>query len=131
MEMKELMIRVAAKYDMTDDAAWDALDIYLRQIEEIDERTIDRDAIGTDDVDFLIEAVGSAHRAGSLGLQELLALEELMPDVRRAQDDMQYLEQARNDAIVAALKAGARVKDVAGASGLSRQRVEQIQRDAR
>lgn len=131
MNFTELTIRVAAKYDMTDAAAQDALDTYLREIEEIDQRTIDRNAIDTDDVAFLIAAVGSAHGAGDLGVRELGALEELMPDVQRAQAEVLRMEQERNTAIVAALNAGARVKDVAAASDLSRQRVVQIRQDAR
>lgn len=131
MNLTELTIRVAAKYDMTDAAAHDALDTYLRQLAESDNRTIDPEAIATDDVAFLIAAVGSAHSAGDLGVRELAALEELMPDVQHAQDEVQRMEQERNTAIVAALNAGARVKDVAAASDLSRQRVVQIRQDAR
>ena len=67
-----------------------------------------------------------AQRSGDLGQAQLAALEELMPDVRAAQDTLETMEQQRNKAIKAALAAGARVKDVAAASGLSRQRVEQI-----
>ena len=56
----------------------------------------------------------------------LAALEELMPAVHAAQDTLESMEQQRNTAIREALGAGARIKDVASTTGLSRQRIEQI-----
>lgn len=125
-DIQTLAIRAAAKLDLTDEAAEDALEIYISQIEALESREIDRDDISDDDAAFLMESMVQAQRAGDLGRQQLAALEELMPDVRAAQDTLETMEQQRNKAIKAALFAGARVKDVAAASGLSRQRVEQI-----
>ena len=125
-DIQTLAIRTAAKLDLTDNAAEDALEGYISQIEELDSREIDRDDINDDDAAFLIETMVQAQRSGDLGLRQLAALEELMPQVEAAQDTLETMEQQRNEAIRAALSAGARVKDVAAASGLSRQRVEQI-----
>ena len=125
-DIQTLAIRAAAKLDLTDQAAEDALEIYISQIEALESREIDRDDISDDDAGFLMESMVQAQRSGGLGQAQLAALEELMPDVRAAQDTLETMEQQRNKAIKAALAAGARVKDVAAASGLSRQRVEQI-----
>lgn len=125
-DIQTLAIRAAAKLDLTDEAAEDALEIYISQIEALESREIDRDDISDDDAAFLMESMVQAQRAGDLGQRQLAALEDLMPDVQRAQQDLETMEQLRNKAIKAALFAGARVKDVAAASGLSRQRVEQI-----
>ena len=125
-DIQTLAIRAAAKLDLTDEAAEDALEIYISQIEALESREIDRDGISDDDAAFLMESMVQAQRAGDLGQRQLAELEELMPDVRAAQDTLETMEQQRNKAIKAALFAGARVKDVAAASGLSRQRVEQI-----
>ena len=97
-----------------------------RQLETLEDRHIDRDNINDEDADFLAESVAQAQRAGDLGQQELRLIEEALPEVERAQAVLADAEAHRNAAIKAALNAGARVKDVAAAAGLSRQRVEQI-----
>lgn len=125
-DIQTLAIRVAAKLDLTDDTAEEALETYIGQMEALESREIDRDDISDDDAAFLTESVVQAQRSGDLGQRQLAALEDLMPQVRAAQDTLETMEQQRNTAIKAALSAGARVKDVAAASGLSRQRVEQI-----
>ena len=125
-DIQTLAIRTAAKLDLTDEAAEQALDTYIRQLEALESREIDRDDISDDDAAFLMESMVQAQRSGDLGQQQLAELEELMPQVQDAQDRLETMEQQRNTAIKAALSAGARVKDVAAASGLSRQRVEQI-----
>ena len=131
MDFYELTIRVAANFDWTDDAAEYTIDTYLRLVVAIDNRTIDRDSIADDDVAFLIGAVGSAQSAGDLGQQELFRVQDCVPEVERAQTLLAHWEAQRNEAIKAALNAGARVKDVAAVAGLSRQRVAQIRQDAR
>lgn len=123
-----LTIKASAKLDITEDAAQGALEEYIRQIESLESRSIDPENIDADDADFLLEAVVQAQRSGDLGTQEIAALEALMPGVQDAQDNLDTMEQQRNTAICKALKAGARIKDVASASGLSRQRIEQIRK---
>lgn len=121
-----LTIKASAKLDITEDAAQSALEEYIRQIEALESHTIDPDNINDEDADFLLEAIVQAQRSGDLGTQEIAALEALMPAVQDAQDHLGVMEQQRNTAICKALKAGARIKDIAGASGLSRQRIEQL-----
>lgn len=59
-------------------------------------------------------------RSVHLGRQQIAALEDLMPH------NLGTMGRQRNAAIRTALGAGARIKDVTTASGLSRQRIEQI-----
>lgn len=125
-DIQTLAIRTAGRCGITDEAAEGALDAYARQLEALEARQIDRDNINDEDADFLMEAVARAQRAGDLGQQELRLIEETLPEVERAQAVLADAEAQRNTAIKAALNAGARVKDVAAAAGLSRQRVEQI-----
>lgn len=125
-DLTTLAIRTAGRCNITDHAAESALETYITQIEALEARNIDRDDISDDDADFLIESVAQAQRAGDLGQVKLAALEELMPAVHAAQDTLESMEQQRNTAIREALAAGARIKDVAEATGLSRQRIEQI-----
>ena len=125
-DLTTLAIRTAGRCNITDHAAETALETYITQIEALESRTIDRDDISDDDADFLIESVAQAQRAGDLGQTKLAALEDLMPAVHAAQDTLESMEQQRNTAIREALGAGARIKDVASTTGLSRQRIEQI-----
>lgn len=125
-DIQTLAIRTAGRCGITDEAAESALEEYACQLEALEDRTIDRDNIDDEDADFLMESVAQAQRAGDLGQHELHLLEETMPEIERAQALLADAEAHRNTAIKAALSAGARVKDVAAAAGLSRQRVEQI-----
>ncbi len=125
-DIQTLAIRTAGRCGITDEAAEAALEAYARQLEALEDREIDRDNLSDEDADFLTESVARAQRAGDLGQQELRLIEDALPEVERAQALLTDAEAHRNTAIKAALNAGARVKDVAAAAGLSRQRVEQI-----
>lgn len=125
-DLHTLAIRTAGRFDMTDEAAEDTLRIYLKQVESVDQRTIDPDNINDDDADFLVEAVAHAHSDGLLGEREVDYVYEVSMDYADARSRLTDAEAERNTAIKAALDAGARVRDVAAAAGLSRQRVEQI-----
>lgn len=65
-------------------------------------------------------------RSVHLGRQQIAALEDLMPHIQAAQYNLGTMGRQRNAAIRTALGASARIKDVTTASGLSRQRIEQI-----
>lgn len=124
--LHDLTIRTAAKTGITDEAAEAALTTYIGQLEALEQRNIDADDINDDDADFLHESVIQAQRAGDMGQRELAALEEVAGDMERAQATLDDVEQQRNKAIRDALDAGARIKDIAAAAGLTRQRIEQI-----
>lgn len=111
--------------------AAEAVETYIAQIEEIDGREIDRDAITEDDADFIMSAFASAQRAGDFGTREL----DDVADTARASDDAESAAHdamaARDRAIRHALAHGARVVDVMAASGVSRARIDQIRRGTR
>lgn len=111
--------------------ASEAVETHITQIEEIDVREIDRDAIAGDYADFIITAFASAQRAGDFGTREL----DDVADAARTSDEA---EAAAHDALVArdrairhALARGARVVDVMAASGVSRARIDQIRKGGR
>lgn len=114
--------------DMDTDAAVDALREYIGQMEDIDAREIDEDAICEQDADFLIGAVKSARAAGDLGQKELFALEDAASEYQYAVDIAEGLRQERDRAIRAALAAGATQSQVARAAGISRQAISKMGR---
>ena len=127
----DLATRISARHGVDGDFAADVVETYISQVEEIDGREIDRDAITEDDADFIIGAFASAQRAGDFGTREL----DDVADAARASDEA---EAAAHDAMVArdrairhALARGARVVDVMAASGVSRARIDQIRKGGR
>lgn len=105
--------------DLSEDSAASALRTYISQIEQEDGRTIDEDQISDTDAEFLIGAVKAGRDAGDLGTTEIAALEDHM----RYQDEW---ETQRDRLIRDARAAGASVKDLTGATGLSRSRIYTI-----
>lgn len=114
--------------DMDTDAAVDTLREYITQMEDIDDREIDEDAICEQDADFLIGAVKSARAAGDLGQKELFALEDAASEYQYAVDIAEGLRQERDRAIRAALAAGTTQSQVARAAGVSRQAISKMGR---
>lgn len=112
--------------DMDEDAAEDVLRIYITQIEELEGRDIDEDAISEDDADFLIGAVKSARAAGDLGSRQLAAVEEAATAYQDAADTADALRQERDTAIRAAIAAGASQATVARAAGVSKQAISKM-----
>lgn len=127
-DFQALTERAAQVAGITERAARHILDDYITQIEEIDNRTIDRDAITSEDADYLVEAIRQAQRAGDLGTRQLAALEEQTQRVQDAHDHLADEVSERDLMIRAALAHGARVKDIMAVTGLSRQRLNQITR---
>lgn len=112
--------------DMDEDAARGVLREYIRQIEELDGRDLDEDALSEEDAEFLIKAVKSARLAGDLGQRELAELEDIASEWRDAHDMAEALRDQRDRAICAALDAGAAAGTVARAAGVSRSLVVRI-----
>lgn len=119
---------LAIKLDIAPEAAASALETYIEQIETLEGRQIDRDALSEDDADFLVGAVRAAQRAGDLGARELARVEDLHAECERLQDMASAAISERDTAIRAALGAGARVTDLVSITGLSRERIRQIRR---
>ena len=67
----DVAVAIHHKYGVDTDFAAEAVETYIAQIEDVDGREIDRDAIAEDDADFIIGAFASAQRAGDFGTLEL------------------------------------------------------------
>lgn len=115
----DIAVAVHHRHDIDTDIAAGIVEAYLEQIEKVDGRDIDRDQVAEDDVDFVIESVDHARRAGDLGTREL----EDVADNRAARDQA---TEERDIVIRKALAAGARISDVADAAGLSRETIRAI-----
>ena len=127
----DVAVAIHHKLGVTTDFAAETVETYITQIEEIDGREIDRDAITEDDAGFIITTFTSAQRAGDFGTREL----DAVADAARASDEA---EAAAHDAMVArdrairhALARGARVVDVMAAAGVTRARIDQIRKGGR
>lgn len=125
-----LTARISGRLGIDEAAARAALETYAAQVADHDGRTIDLDDLTDGDAAFLEGAVAAAQRAGDLGDREL----DILADAARALDAAeQAAEAARHDrdqAVRAAIFAGARIVDITAITGLSRNRVYQI-RDGR
>lgn len=122
----QLVMTISHVIDMDESAITDAIDTTIEQIEFADRRTIDRDEITQRDADFIIEAIKSAHRAGDYGEQELAKLEELAQRADDLKDSYTAARDERNQAVRAAIRAGATVADVAAAGHLSKTGVRKL-----
>lgn len=127
----QLAAKIAGTLGIDDNAAADAAETYTSQIEALESREIDRDDISTTDAGFILEACRQAQRAGDLGERELATLEEHAKRVEHAQNTLLSESAERDRAIIAAIHAGARVKDVMGVTGLTRSRIYQIREGVR
>ena len=125
-----LTARISGRLGIDDTAARAALETYAAQVADHDHRTIDLDDLSDDDATFLEGAVAAAQRAGDLGDREL----DILTDAARALDAAEAAAEAarhdRDQAVRAAISAGARIVDITAITGLSRNRVYQI-RDRR
>lgn len=127
----DLAARISGRHGVDTVFAAEAVETYIAQIEAVDGREIDRDAIGGDDADFIIAAFASAQRAGDFGAREL----DDVAVAARASDEAEAEARAamadRDRTIRHALARGARVVDVMSASGVTRARIDQIRRGTR
>ena len=121
----------AATLGVADDFAADAAETYLAQIEQVDGRDIDRDAIAADDYDFALGAATSAQRAGDFGTRELDDVAQAAQAVDTAQSTLGQAMVDRDRTILHALAHGARVTDVVAAAGVTRARIDQIRQGRR
>ncbi|MBP2333276.1 hypothetical protein [Corynebacterium freneyi] len=111
--------------------AAEAVETYITQIESVDGREIDRDAITEDDADFITGAFASAQRAGDFGTRELDDVANAADAVAAAKTALEDAEHTRNQAVKRALAHGARVVDVTAAAGVTRARIDQIRQGRR
>lgn len=126
--LTDLADQTAAALGIDEAAAYNALTDYLAQVEALDSRTIDPDDINDDDAAFLTESIRQAQRAGDLGTRELARLEDAAEAHRTATTVSATAADERDRHILAALRAGARLKEITEITGLSRARIQQITR---
>ena len=115
--MQDLTTLITDRFDIDRDPARDAAETYLSQIEKEDGRTIDRDAISSDDVEFVIGCVAS-----SVGEVSATPLDRVSAATRR----MSEAHAERDAAIRAAADAGSPITQIAEAADLTRQGVYNI-----
>lgn len=126
--IRELAATLHYLFDMDTSAARDILRTYITQVEESDGRPIDEDEITRTDADFLIGCVKTARAAGDLCEGELAEVEKTATNYQGVQEEADTLRELRDNAIVAAVSAGASKADVARAAGISKQAVAKIVR---
>lgn len=117
MDLQDLTTTIAARFDLTPDAARDAAETYLAQIEKEDGKDIDRDNIADDDAEFILGCV-----AASVDEVAVTSLDRVSAATRR----MSEAHAERDAAIRAAADAGSPITQIAEAAELSRPTVYKI-----
>lgn len=125
-----LTARISGRLGIDEAAARAALETYTAQVADLDGRTIGLDDLSDDDAAFLEGAVAAAQRAGDLGDRELDILADTVTALDAAEQAAEAARHDRDQAVRAAIFAGARIVDITAITGLSRNRVYQI-RDGR
>ncbi len=124
--LRDVAIAAHTKHGMDTTAAEGIARTYLDQMDTADGIERDEDELTQDDFDFLLGAIDSARRAGDLGLRELDLISAAALEMEAQEDRLRAARDERDDAIRAAVHAGARIQDVATAAGISRQAVDKI-----
>lgn len=124
--LRDVAIAAHTKHGMDTTAAETIARTYLGQMDAEDGIERDEDELTQDDFDFLLGAIDSARRAGDLGLRELDLISAAALEMQSQEDRLRAARDERDDAIRAAVHAGARIQDVATAAGISRQAVDKI-----
>ena len=117
MDLQDLTTTITDRFDLTPDAARDAAETYLSQIEKEDGRDIDRDDIAADDAEFILGCV-----AASVDEVAVTSLDRVAAATRR----MSEAHAERDAAIRAAADAGSPITQIAEAADLTRQGVYNI-----
>lgn len=125
-----LTARISGRLGIDDTAARAALETYVAQVADHDGRTIDLDDLSDDGAEFLADEVAATQRAGDLGKRELDTLADTVTALDAAEQAAGAARHDRDQAVRAAISAGARIVDITAITGLHRNRIYQI-RDAR
>lgn len=89
-----LATQIATRHGVSFDFAAETVETYITQIEDIDNREIDRDNIFENDANFIIATFASVQRRGDFGVPELNDVSDAANAVDRARD---ALDQAWSD----------------------------------
>ena len=125
-DITTLATRISEKFDVDQATALDLAETYIEQIEEIDDKTIDRDDITPADADFVLGAVDAAQPATTIApLDDLADAVQAHHDAER---DLLAARSIRDQAIRAALAGGVSWEKVIAATGLSRGQIATIRK---
>lgn len=120
----DVSLAAARNHDMDYHAAADAVETYITQIEGIDGRAIDRESIPEEDVDFVLESIRRAQDDTTVAPLDLVA--EAAEKVAKAEDALAVAREERNRAIIAAVDAGAPIRQISIAGHIARQSIYAI-----
>ena len=117
MYLQDLTTTIADRFDLTPDAARDAAETYLAQIEKENGKDIDRDNIADDDAEFILGCVAS-----SVGEVSATPIDRVADAASRIED----AHAARDAAVRAAATAGVPITQIAEAAGVTRPTIYSI-----
>lgn len=129
MNLDQLTDNVAAVARISSSAARKAVMQVIEEIENQENRKIDLASIEKEDAQEIVDIVRKRRRAGKLGQAELAAITEQLAALERAKEQVQVEFENRDARIREAHMAGAKVKDIMDASGLSRESINRIMRE--
>lgn len=122
----ELVTELAASEDMSGAVVMATLLEQIGQRYVLNRREIDEEAICDTDAASLMAEFRVIRKGGSLGLDELGAVDDAAAGFKRAKEDYLRAREVRNSAIVEAVRAGADRKAVASAGGVTYMGVKDI-----
>lgn len=114
----------AEKFDMDERAAESAAREYLSQIEDIDGQKYDEDELPSEVAEFIIESIRQSQDSLTIALLDRVA--ESAEQVATADDALAAARAERDVNILAAIDAGAPIRQIALAGQISRNSVYRI-----
>ena len=127
----KLAMFIAGSNDMKLEAATEYVANTIAQIEKLDGRTLDRTNLEDDDIFCIIDSARQARLSGDIAWRELQELETLATRCEVAELNLNVLRSERDKAALAALDAGARVKDVTTYGLISRAWLSKLRKAAK
>lgn len=127
MDTHAIATELADRHHVSPEYAEDSVDDLVRQIEQVDERSIDTDDINPDDVEFLRCAFAASLTNDDNGRSELAAdLTDIADQLRALQQEADTLAAERNELIRRLWAHGMTVRGIVDAAGLNQSRVYAI-----
>lgn len=127
----KLAMFIAGSNDMKLEAATEYVNNTIAQIEKLDGRTLDKTNLEDDDIFCIIDSARQARLSGDIAWRELQELETLATQCEVAELNLNVLRSERDKAALAALDAGARVKDVTTYGLISRAWLSKLRKAAK
>lgn len=127
----KLAMFIAGSNDMKLEAATEYVANTIAQIEKLDGRTLDKTNLEDDDIFCIIDSARQARLSGDIAWRELQELETLATRCEVAELNLNVLRSERDKAALAALDAGARVKDVTTYGLISRAWLSKLRKAAK